>query len=163
MAHPLAVRPDRDAFDRLAASWPLVPVWAELLADVATPVSVFPALAGDGPGILLESVERSERWGRYSFVAGDPAAILVVDAAGLHLREVARDDLPVLFEHQLDDDASRMAAFPSRDEDAFMAHWIKILGDPTVLARTVSAPSTGASGSAVTSPASRLIVPRPQA
>jgi anthranilate synthase component 1 len=91
MAHPLVVRPDRDAFDRLAADWPLVPVWAELLADVATPVSVFPAVAGDGPGILLESVERSERWGRYSFVAGDPAAIMVVDEGGLHLREVARE------------------------------------------------------------------------
>src|SRR5436190_1120023 len=91
MAHRLVVRPDRDAFDRLAADWPLVPVWAELLSDIATPVSAFPAVAGDGPGILLESVERSERWGRYSFVAGDPAAILVVDAAGLHLREVARE------------------------------------------------------------------------
>src|SRR3989441_855868 len=91
MAHPLVVRPGRGAFDRLAADWPLVPVWAELLADVATPVSVFPAVAGDGPGILLESVERSERWGRYSFVAGDPAAIMVVDEGGLHLREVARE------------------------------------------------------------------------
>src|SRR6266516_407562 len=95
MAHPLAGRPDRDAFDRLAASWPLVPVWAELLADVATPVSVFPALAGDGPGILLESVERSERWGRYSFVAGDPAAVVVADDRGVHLQDVARDGLPI--------------------------------------------------------------------
>ena len=91
MDHPLVVRPDREAFDRLAADWPLVPVWAELLADVATPVSAFPAVAEDGPGILLESVERSERWGRYSFVAGDPAAIIVVDDGGLHLRDVARE------------------------------------------------------------------------
>ena len=91
MDHPLVVRPDRDTFDRLATDWPLVPVWAELLADVATPVSVFPAVAGHGPGILLESVERSERWGRYSFVAGDPAAIMVVDDGGLHLQEVARE------------------------------------------------------------------------
>ena len=37
MDHPLVVRPDRDTFDRLATDWPLVPVWAELLADVATP------------------------------------------------------------------------------------------------------------------------------
>ena len=94
MDHPLVVRPDRDTFDRLATDWPLVPVWAELLADVATPVSVFPAVAGHGPGILLESVERSERWGRYSFVAGDPAAIMVVDAGGLHLQEVARSSPP---------------------------------------------------------------------
>src|SRR5262245_15849396 len=91
MAQPLRVNPDRDAFARLAAEHPLVPVWAELLADVTTPVGLFPAMAGDGPGILLESVERSERWGRYSFVAGDPAAILVVDGSGLHLRDVVRD------------------------------------------------------------------------
>jgi anthranilate synthase component 1 len=94
MGERLRVRPDRTTFDELAAEWPLVPVWAELLADVATPVALFPALAGDGPGILLESVERSERWGRYSFVAGDPAAVLVVDRSGLHLRDVARD-LPI--------------------------------------------------------------------
>jgi anthranilate synthase component 1 len=90
----LQVKPDRAAFDRLAAEWPLVPVWAEVLADVATPVGLFPQLAGDGPGILLESVERSERWGRYSFVAGDPAAVVVVDETGLHLRDVVRD-LPI--------------------------------------------------------------------
>ncbi len=87
----LQIRPDRDEFDRLAADWPLVPVWAELLADVATPVGLFDAVAGDGPGILLESVERSERWGRYSFVAGDPAATLVVDRDGARLEDVARD------------------------------------------------------------------------
>jgi anthranilate synthase component 1 len=90
----LQILPDRETFDRLAAEWPLVPVWAEVLADVATPVGLFPAVAGDGPGILLESVERSERWGRYSFVAGDPAAVLVVDDRGLHLRDVARE-LPI--------------------------------------------------------------------
>jgi anthranilate synthase component 1 len=86
----LQVRPDRETFDRLAAEWPIVPVWAELLADVATPVGLFPALAGEGPGILLESVERSERWGRYSFVAGDPAATVIVDAGGLRVADVAR-------------------------------------------------------------------------
>ena len=84
------IRPDRSGFDTLAASWPLVPVWTEMLADVSTPVGVFPALAGDGAGILLESVERSERWGRYSFVAGDPAAIVVVDDDGLRLEHPVR-------------------------------------------------------------------------
>jgi anthranilate synthase component 1 len=86
----LRVRPDRETFDRLAADWPLVPVWAEVLADVATPIGLFPALAGDGPGILLESVERSERWGRYSFVAGDPAATAIADAAGVRVVDVRR-------------------------------------------------------------------------
>jgi anthranilate synthase component I len=85
------IQPDRRTFDELAAASPLVPVWTELLADVSTPVGVFPALAGSGPGVLLESVERSERWGRYSFVAGDPAAVVVADEDGLRVRDVARD------------------------------------------------------------------------
>jgi anthranilate synthase component 1 len=87
----IQVRPGREAFDALARQWPLVPVWAELLADVSTPVGLFPAVAGDGPGILLESVERSERWGRFSFVAGDPAATLVVDGDGLRVEDVSRE------------------------------------------------------------------------
>ncbi|HEX5936357.1 MAG TPA: anthranilate synthase component I family protein [Actinomycetota bacterium] len=90
----LAVRPDRGTFESFAREWALVPVWAELLADVSTPVSLFPAVAGDGPGILLESVERSERWGRYSFVGGDPAACLVLDAEGLRIEDVVRQ-LPI--------------------------------------------------------------------
>jgi len=91
MTPSLQIHPDREAFDRLADAWPLVPVWAEVLADVGTPVGLFPAIAGDGPGVLFESVERSERWGRYSFVAGDPAAVLIADEDGVHLRDVARE------------------------------------------------------------------------
>jgi anthranilate synthase component 1 len=87
-------RPDREAFERQADGYSLAPVWAELLADVSTPVNVFPALAGEGPGVVLESVERSERWGRYSFVAGDPAAILVLDADGLRV-EASAGRLPI--------------------------------------------------------------------
>jgi anthranilate synthase component I len=90
----MRVRPDLDAFERNVDGFALAPVWTELLADVSTPVGIFPALAGDGPGILLESVERSERWGRYSFVAGDPAAIVVVDREGLQVRDAA-DRLPL--------------------------------------------------------------------
>ena len=89
------VRPDRNTFDELASSWALVPVWTELLADVSTPVGVFPALAADGPGILLESVERSERWGRYSFAAGDPAAVVTADRRGVAIRDLRRGGLPI--------------------------------------------------------------------
>ena len=90
----LQMRPSRNEFEALASSWPMVPVWTELLADVSTPVGVFPAIAGNGPGLILESVERSERWGRYSFVAGDPAAVVVVDADGVRIEDVVRP-LPV--------------------------------------------------------------------
>ena len=53
------------------------------------------------------------------------------------LREVTEADLLIFFEHQRDPEAIEMAAFPPRDRDAFMAHWTKILGDPTVVTKTV--------------------------
>jgi RimJ/RimL family protein N-acetyltransferase len=56
---------------------------------------------------------------------------------GAVLRDVERGDLPVFFEHQLDQEASRMANFPSRDRQAFLAHWDKILGDESVVKQTI--------------------------
>lgn len=55
----------------------------------------------------------------------------------VHLRDVRGDDLPTLFEHQMDPEANRMANFDARDRDAFMAHWAKILVDETVVAKSV--------------------------
>jgi RimJ/RimL family protein N-acetyltransferase len=53
------------------------------------------------------------------------------------LRDVAKTDLAVFFEQQLDPEAARMAAFPARDREAFDAHWEKILADETVRAKTI--------------------------
>jgi RimJ/RimL family protein N-acetyltransferase len=53
------------------------------------------------------------------------------------LRDVTDNDLPLFFEHQLDPEANRMAAFPARDRSAFMAHWTRIMGDDTIIKKTV--------------------------
>ncbi len=53
------------------------------------------------------------------------------------LRDVTADDLPIFFEHQQDPEATRMAAFPSRDRQAFMAHWARILADETTAKKTI--------------------------
>jgi RimJ/RimL family protein N-acetyltransferase len=54
------------------------------------------------------------------------------------LRDVDEGDLPIFFEQQCDEDAIRMAAFPARDWDAFMAHWrTKVLGDPSARKKTI--------------------------
>src|SRR3989442_1840863 len=53
------------------------------------------------------------------------------DQMTVTLREVTQEDLPIFFEHQLDAEATRMAAFPSRDRDAFMAHWATIMSKET--------------------------------
>jgi RimJ/RimL family protein N-acetyltransferase len=57
----------------------------------------------------------------------------------VELRPVQAADLPVLFEHQADPAATEMAAFPTREREAFMAHWERILADETVIARAVVA------------------------
>ncbi len=55
------------------------------------------------------------------------------------LREVEEPDLEVFFEQQLDPEAARLANFPSRDRERFMAHWTtRILGDPTGFVQTVT-------------------------
>ncbi len=62
------------------------------------------------------------------------------DAPHLVLRDVTEDDLPVFFEHQLDADANRMAAFTAKDpadRAAFMAHWARVLGDAGNINKTV--------------------------
>jgi len=56
------------------------------------------------------------------------------------LRDVADSDLPILFEHQKDPEASRMAAFLPRDpsdRDAFLTHWRRILSDPTKITKAI--------------------------
>ena len=55
----------------------------------------------------------------------------------IQLRPVTKNDLPILFEHQRQPEANEMAAFPARDREAFQAHWMKILHEEAVLARTI--------------------------
>ena len=53
------------------------------------------------------------------------------------LRNVNESDLPILFEQQLDTEATQMAAFPSRDRESFMAHWAKIMADESNILKTI--------------------------
>ena len=53
------------------------------------------------------------------------------------LRDVTEDDLPIFFEDQRDREGARMAAFTSRDREAFTVHWTRLLGDETVITKTI--------------------------
>jgi RimJ/RimL family protein N-acetyltransferase len=55
----------------------------------------------------------------------------------IRLREVIEDDLPIFYEQQLDPDATAMADFPSREREAFMAHWAKIRQVESGIHRTI--------------------------
>jgi anthranilate synthase component 1 len=65
--------PDYKEFSRLAREATLVPVAKSVAADLLTPVSAFLAVAAKEPdACLLESVERGEQIGRYTFVGARP-------------------------------------------------------------------------------------------
>ena len=68
--------PDRQSFHDLAKNHSVIPVWRELLADLTTPVSLFARCVGEGEGFLLESVDRGESWGRWSFIGRNPLLTL---------------------------------------------------------------------------------------
>ena len=67
------VSPDYKEFSRLAREATLVPVVKSVTADLLTPVSAFLAVAAKEPdAFLLESVERGEQIGRYTFLGAKP-------------------------------------------------------------------------------------------
>ena len=55
----------------------------------------------------------------------------------VRLRDVERDDLPCMYDLQLDPDSNRMAVTIPRDRAAFDAHWAKSLDDPKNTTRAV--------------------------
>jgi anthranilate synthase component I len=90
--------PSLDEARRLARSYDVVPVYAEFIGDLETPISAVLKFAGEENVFLLESAEAAERFGRYSFLGFDPKRTLsyrdgvytVVDADGA--REVPASD-----------------------------------------------------------------------
>jgi anthranilate synthase component 1 len=67
------IRPDYKEFSRLAREFTLVPVVKSVMADLMTPVSAFLAISrGEENAFLLESVERGEQIGRYTFLGARP-------------------------------------------------------------------------------------------
>src|SRR4029077_20534022 len=70
---PPMLRPDYKEFSRLAADATLVPVVKSVSADLLTPVSAFLKITAHEPdAFLLESVERGEQIGRYTFLGARP-------------------------------------------------------------------------------------------
>ena len=84
--------PDRADFLKLAEEFNVIPLCAEILADVETPVSVLrkfvSRMPADAPIFLFESAEGGDRWGRYSFLG----------VQALETVEVFRDHVQILRE-----------------------------------------------------------------
>ena len=83
----LPLTPTLAEFRLLAAHGNLVPVYAEMIADAETPVSVFQKLDNGRHTFLLESVEQTDQTGRFSFVGTDPRWILESRGRTMRLTE----------------------------------------------------------------------------
>jgi len=87
-------------FLKLAKDGNLIPVYADLMADFETPVSVYSKLNRSGSAFLLESIEGGERLARYSFIGCQPRKtikafhnrVVVVDRNGETLTLPATED-----------------------------------------------------------------------
>ncbi len=65
--------PSKEEVKKLLESYKTVPVFYELLIDSCTPVSLFSGLKEKFDNcFILESVDNTEQWGRYSFIGIDP-------------------------------------------------------------------------------------------
>lgn len=72
-------------FKKISESYDLIPLKMEFLADLETPVGTFFKLVQDSPGFLLESAEKAESLGRYSFVGYDVEEIAVAEGNNLKI------------------------------------------------------------------------------
>lgn len=79
--------PTVDEVKVFAAKGNLVPIWKQIPADLETPVSVYLKLRGNGSSFLLESVEKGEQIGRYSFIGVKPAGALIAASGKVSLWE----------------------------------------------------------------------------
>lgn len=61
-----------DEFKLLSKKGNLIPLYAEIPADLETPVSAFLKIRTGRHDFLLESVQGGEKWGQYSFLGTDP-------------------------------------------------------------------------------------------
>jgi len=83
----LPMLPDFETFRECATPGRVVPVCCEFVNDTDTPVSAFNKLRSDDWAFLLESVERDEQMGRYSFVGCDPLMIFEAHGRQVSLTE----------------------------------------------------------------------------
>src|SRR5689334_10385347 len=82
-----ACTPSVADFLELAGRGNLVPVYREILADTETPVSAFLKTARGEHAFLLESVVGGDKWGRYSFLGSEPAAVFTSRGTTVSLAE----------------------------------------------------------------------------
>jgi anthranilate synthase component 1 len=79
--------PSRESFRELAHRGNLIPVYREIIADMETPVSAFHKIDTGDYSFLFESVEKGNKFARYSFLGASPHLIFLAHGKNITLRE----------------------------------------------------------------------------
>jgi len=81
--------PSRESFRERAHRGNLIPVYREIIADMETPVSAFQKIDTGDHSFLFESVEKGNKFARYSFLGASPHLIFQARGKTITLREGA--------------------------------------------------------------------------
>jgi len=87
--------PSREQFHTWAADHRALPVWREVVADLTTPLAAFARVVGSEAGFLLESVDRSEHWSRWSFTGRRPLATMVAHGTAVTIEGSIPAEVPL--------------------------------------------------------------------
>jgi anthranilate synthase component 1 len=79
--------PSRESFRELARRGNLIPVYREIIADMETPVSAFQKIDTGDHSFLFESVEKGNKFARFSFLGASPQVIFQARGKEITLRE----------------------------------------------------------------------------
>ncbi len=79
--------PSRESFREMAREGNLIPVYREIIADMETPVSAFQKIDTGDHSFLFESVEKGNKFARYSFLGASPQVIFQAHGQTITLRE----------------------------------------------------------------------------
>src|SRR5947209_16918299 len=90
-ADTLDVGPSLEQVRALAREHTLIPLRHTFIDDIETPVSAYLKLRGEGPSFLLESAEKGQRFGRWSFLGVQPRTVMRLEGGKL---TVGGDQVP---------------------------------------------------------------------
>lgn len=99
------MKPTINEFKNLAREYKMVPCWESFIFDEETPISLFRKLAGkERYAFLLESAEKGEILGRYSFIGYNPSSLMIT--------KNGEDPIPLLRKYILSKKTPLIAGLP---------------------------------------------------
>ena len=89
----METKPSFSEFKLMTKTGNLIPVYQEFLGDTETPVSAYLKIRDKSFSYLLESADRGERWGRYSFIGYKPYMTVIAREREMEIRGENRKEI----------------------------------------------------------------------